>query len=184
MSDDMMPADIDTEVAMNIIERQPGDRQRLKELACREKDAHQRDRYRAVMLALDGQQTKDIQVTLDRSIAFVQRWAYAYRDGGVAAVRATPHPGGVPKLPREHEVHLKARIDAGPQPGDGVCTLRGRDIQRILDQQFGVTYSLNGVYDLLHRLGYSCLKPRPRHEKNDPQAMENFRRAAPLLSRP
>lgn len=71
----------------------------------------------------------------------------------------------------------------GPREGDGVCTLRGKDAVRILNGEFGVAYSLNGVYDLLHRLGFSCLSPRPRHEKNDPAAMEAFKERAPLLSR-
>ena len=50
----------------------------------------------------------------------------------------------------------------------GVCSLRGVDAVRILEAEFGVRYTLDGVYDLLHRLRLSCLVPRPRHRKNDP----------------
>jgi hypothetical protein len=39
------------------------------------------------------------------------------------------------------------------------------------------------VYDLLHRLGLSCLVPRPRHRKNDPEQMQHWVKNAPLLSR-
>ena len=53
---------------------------------------------------------------------------------------------------------------------------------RILNEEFGVEYTLNGAYDLLHRLNLSCLTPRPRHEKNDPEAMKAFKQSAPLLS--
>jgi transposase len=73
------------------------------------------------------------------------------------------------------------RLDAGPRPEDGVCTLRGRDVVAILEREFGVTYSLDGAYDLLERLGYSCLSPRPLHEKADPAAVEQFKQHAPLL---
>ena len=52
----------------------------------------------------------------------------------------------------------------------------------ILEREFGVKYSLDGAYDLLERLGYSCLAPRPRHEKNDPAAVAQFKEQAPLLS--
>ncbi len=167
---------------MDVQEREPGDEPRLIEQSRRERDAEQRDRLRAVALALQGRRTEEIRSILDRSRAFVQRWVYAYRDGGIEAIAATPHPGGPPRLPPQREAELKTRIDAGPRPEDGVCTLRGLDIQRILEEEFGVCYSLNGVYQLLHRLNYSCLKPRPRHEKNDPQAMAAFRGSAPLLS--
>lgn len=168
---------------MNINELQDGDLTRLRTLARQERRAAQRDRYRVAALALEGRETGDIQERLHRSRGFVQRWAYAYRDGGLQALRAKPHPGRMPKLPREQEESFKARLDGGPKPEDGVCTLRGKDAQRILKNEFGVPMSLNGAYDLLHRLGYSCLKPRPRHEKNDPEAMNKFRRSAPLLSR-
>ena len=71
----------------------------------------------------------------------------------------------------------------GPTEADGgVCTLRGLDAVAVLEREFGVAYSLKGAYDLLHRLGFSCLRPRSRHRKNEPAAMDQFRRDAPLLS--
>lgn len=73
---------------------------------------------------------------------------------------------------------------AGKSNGeDGVCTLRGRDAQHILEQEFGVRYSLSTAYSLLHALGLSCLAPRPRHEKNNQAAMARFKESAPFLSR-
>ena len=88
------------------------------------------------------------------------------------------------QAPREREAEFKARMAAGPTAADGgVCVLRGRDARRILAEEFGAGYSLQGVYDLLHRLGLSCLKPRPRHRKNDPEAMARWVEGAPLLSK-
>ena|SRR5437867_3823282 len=168
---------------MHITEHQTGDMDQLRRLARKQRNAEQRDRFRAVILAIDGVETQEIQERLDRSRGFVQRWAYAYRDGGLEALKAKPKPGRSPRLPREREAELAARLDAGPRPEDRVCTLRGKDIQRILDQSFGVRYSLNGVYDLLSRLGYSSLAPRPRHEQNDPRVIEDFKQRAPLLCR-
>jgi transposase len=73
---------------------------------------------------------------------------------------------------------------AGATEADGgVCSLRGVDAVKILEAEFGVRYTLDGVYDLLHRLRLSCLAPRPRHRKNDPQAMREWLDGAPLLSR-
>ena len=70
---------------------------------------------------------------------------------------------------------MKQRLDAPPRPEDGVCTLRGLDIRRILEQEFGVLMSLQAVYDLLHRLGYSSLMPRPQHEDANPEVQEFFK---------
>jgi transposase len=169
---------------MHIFERQSGDVIQLRSLARKQHNAEQRDRLRVVILAIQGLETEQIQHHVDRSRGFVQRWAYAYRDGGIAALQAKPKPGRSPRLPREREAELSARLDAGVTSEDRVCTLRGKDIQRILEQSFGVRYSLNGVYDLLDRLGYSSLAPRPRHEQNDPKVIEEFQRRAPLLCTP
>lgn len=92
-------------------------------------------------------------------------------------------PGRVPRLAADQIEAFKQRIDAGPTEEDGVCTLRGRDLQRILKDEFQAELGLQGVYDLLHRIGYSCLKPRPQHRKSDPEAQERWLKRAPFLSR-
>jgi transposase len=168
---------------MKVSERSAGDVAELARRARDEARAIQRDRYRAVLMALDGRGAVEIAEALGRARRSVQDWAYAYRDGGVDALVPGKSPGRPTKLPRDREQAFKARLDAGPTPADGgVCTLRGRDVVAILEREFGVTYSLDGAYDLLERLGYSCLTPRPAHEKNDPAAAADFRERAPLLS--
>lgn len=168
---------------MNVSEREVGDRDRLLVLAETERHAKQRDRFRAVAMALDDELTQDIADTLGRAKSFVQSWVYAYRDGGIEAIKPVKQTGRRPKLTKDQLARLTKRLDAGPTDKDGVCTLRGRDICSIIETMFNTSYSLNGVYRLLHSMGYSCLKPRPRHEKNSPEAMKAWLEAAPLLSR-
>jgi transposase len=167
---------------MHIEPRSATDATILKVLIRRERNAKQRDRYRVVLLALSGRTAPQIAGQLDRSRRFVQQWAYRYRDGGLENLTEQPRSGKPPKLRRTDEAAFKARLEAGPRPADGVCTFRGRDVQRILKEEFGVEYTLMGAYDLLHRLGFSCLRPRPRHRQNDPQAMAQWVAEAPLLS--
>jgi putative transposase len=170
---------------MTVIPRDPEDRQALNELVRREPDARQRDRYRAVLLAMDGLEGDEIALRLGRSPRFVDEWVGRYRRGGLAALRPKKQPGRRPKLTPRQEEQLKARLDAGPRESDGVCSLRGRDVCKIVEQEFGVVHTLGGIYDVLRRLGYSSLVPRPRHRKNDPAAMERFEREdAPLLPAP
>ncbi len=65
-----------------------------------ERAALQRDRYRAVRLALDHLQTMDIAQRLGRSRDFAQTWAYAYRDGGIDAT-LTRTPVGMAREARQ-----------------------------------------------------------------------------------
>src|SRR5688572_29874734 len=124
---------------MRVTERGPGDAAELTRRARVETNALQRDRYRAVLLALDGQEAVAIAAALGRSRRSVQDWVYAYRDGAVDGLLPGKSTGRPTKLPREREAELMSRLDAGPLESDGgVCTLRGKDVVRILEREFGV----------------------------------------------
>ena len=166
---------------MQVTQRQPGDVAEFKRRINVERDALQRDKYRAVTLALQGQGARAIAKVLGRSRRAVQEWVYAYRDGGVDELLPGKSTGQPTKLRRDQEARFRTRLEAGPTEADGVCTLRGKDVVRILESEFQASYTLDGAYALLHRLGFSCLTPRPRHEKNDPAAVQNFKDHAPLL---
>ena len=162
---------------------------RLRELIRSQSRALQRDRYRAVLLAMQGRDGRELQgdqiaATLGRSPRFVDEWVGRYRTGGLDNLCARKQRGNKPALsPGQLEV-FKTRLLAGPTQADGgVCTLRGKDAQRILAIELGVPLKLSAVYDWMHRGGLSCLKPRPRHRKNNPQAMEDWLVRAPLLSK-
>jgi transposase len=169
---------------MHIQEGSPGDGAALRHRVRAQGEAQQRDRYRVVLLVLEGLETQAIQDRLSRSRGFVQRWAYAYRDGGIAALTAQPRGGSAPKLSPDKQPVFLERFKAGPAQGDaGVCRLGGKDAVRILKEEFGVEYTLTGAYELLHRLGLSCLRPRPRHRKSDPLAQKQWLDRAPFFSR-
>ncbi len=169
---------------MQVQVRSPDDTARLQQLIRSECNAKQRDRLRVALLATQGQETSAIQAALARSRGFVQRWAYAYRDGGIEALAAKRQPGKPPRLKPERTAAFLERMEAGPTEADGgVCTLRVRDAARILEEEFGVRYSVGGALQLLHRLKYSSLRPRPQHRKSDPAAQVKFKADAPLLSR-
>ena len=161
---------------MHVTPHCPGDLAQLQKRVRREGNAKQRDRYRVVLLALEGLTEPQIRTRTARSRGFVQRWVYAYRDGGIPAITAKKPTGQPPKLPREKELEFQRLME---QPG---APRRGRDIQHLLRSHFGVSYSLRGAVLLLHRLGYVPLKPRPVNPKKDPAAEEHWRGAAPLLS--
>jgi transposase len=134
-----------------------------------ENDAARSKRLRIVILALSGYTAPAIAMSLGLSRRICQRWVYRYNEQGLEGLK--DGRGQQPRLPLtpEQQEQVCQRLETGPQPEDQVCSLRGVDIQRILATEFGVLRSLPGVYHLLHRLGYSYLRPRPRHRRTDPQ---------------
>jgi len=108
----------------------------------------------------------------------VQQWVRRYNKDSIAGLTDKPRCGQPTKLPRHKEQAFCSRIESGPRKADGVSVLNGPAIQRLLEREFGVVYSFRGVYDLLYRLGYSCLCPRPQHEKADPRVQEEFKKTS------
>lgn len=172
---------------MTVTLHDPADLLTLRERVRSERNADQRDRLRAVLLAAEGEddcelEGDEIAARLGRSPRFVDQWLARYRKGGLAAIRPGKAKGRKAKLPAEKHAAFKARLLGGPTEADaGVCTLRGVEAKRILAQEFGVEMALSGVYELMHRLNLSCLKPRPQHRKNDPAAAAAWLERAPLL---
>jgi transposase len=174
---------------MKVSLHDPADLPALHERVRLETNAKQRDRLRAVLLAAEGQDGAELEgdqiaSRVGRSPRFVDQWLARYRSGGLAAIKPGKAKGQPPKLAVEKQQAFKARLQAGPTDSDGgVCTLRGTDAKRILAGEFGVEMGLSGVYDLMHRLNLSCLKPRPLHRKNDPKAVADWLQRAPFLPR-
>jgi transposase len=132
-------------------------------------------RVQAVLLAKQGRTAEDIAQALGCSLRAVKNWVAQYNQGDIAALHERPRSGRPPRLDPQEYPRLKERLDAPPRPEDGVCTLRGREIQRILEQEFGAAMCLQAVYDLLHRLDYSSLMPRPQHEESNPEVQAFFK---------
>jgi len=108
----------------------------------------------------------------------IQRWVARYNQAGIKGLAGEPRSGRPAKLSVDQQAEFSARVEAGPKPSEGTATLYGKDIQGIPEKEFAAVYTLDGVYKLLHRLGYSCLKLRPRHEKADPAVQKAFKKTS------
>ncbi|MCP4612694.1 MAG: helix-turn-helix domain-containing protein [Planctomycetes bacterium] len=150
----------------------------LRTLYRTETNAKLAQRIQGVYLASKGLTYPEIMALTAAARRTIQQWVHKYNKESIAGLRDKPRPGTPTKLPRKKEIKLKKRIAAGPTKADGVSVLNGPAIRRILEREFGVLYSRQGLYDLLHRLGYSCLCPRPQHEKAKPQLQAEFKKTS------
>lgn len=162
---------------MDVALHRADDLQTLETLYRHERNAKQRDRFRVVLLALQGMTEPQIRQRVDRGRTFIQTWVYAYRDHGISGIAVKKQTGQPTKLPRDQESAFLDMLSQSDRP------LRGRDMVAILRESFGVTYTLQGAYDLLHRLGYTPLKPRPVNPKKNADHERQWRQSAPFLSK-
>lgn len=169
---------------MKVDWKDASEEQRLAELVATTPGAKQRDRYRVVLIAgrglgdLKELDREQIAAAVGRSRQFVDQWVGRYRRGGIDALVPKRQRGAAKRLTDEQEAELCAKLDAGPPPEEGIAAYNGPILRERIERWFGQLYSLDGVYKLLHRLGYNDLMPRPRHPDTDPAALETFKKTS------
>jgi transposase len=146
----------------------------LRCLEKKENDVQHAKRLRIIILAVQGFTAASVSLTLDICERAVQEWGARYNRSGLQGL--VDHRGGSRRdaFTEEEKAELCVRLEQGATPDDGVCALRARDVQHLLAQEYAVWRRLSSVYALLHRLGYSCLRPRPKRSQSDPAAMAEF----------
>jgi transposase len=151
----------------------------LKEIANlvrTEKDGRVRQRLRAMKFILQGQTIPQVARRMDIADRPLRKWLHRFNDQGPNGLCDMPRPGQPPKLKLKQMERFIERVRKGVTEKDNVCSLSGKDFQQILQTEFDAEYSLGGTYFLLHRLGFSCLCPRPQHPQSDVEAQETFKK--------
>lgn len=154
----------------------------LEALVRAEKNARLANRLRAVLRAMRGRTAKEAAEDVCASRRSVQQWVRLFNEDGPEALRDKPRPGKPRKLNREQEAEVRRWIEDGPDD-PGIPAWRGWLLRDRIEEHFNTPMSLSAAYDLLHRLDYKPLRPRPKHRKSDPEAMEAWEQRAPLLSK-
>jgi transposase len=153
----------------------------VKELAAalrREKRSVNQIRIRAVLSVARGNHVPMVARWISVAERAVRNWVHRYNRRGLVGLQ-DQRKGRQCRLSDSQLEKIRKRLREGAQPEDGVCSLRGRDIQRLLEKEFHIRYCRSSVYYLLHhQLGMSYLKPRPLHRKTDPEAQAAFKKTS------
>ncbi len=171
---------------MKVTWKDAGDADRLRQLIAAEDNAKQRDRYRVVLLAGEGLgavpecSREQIATMVGRARQFVDQWVVRYRQGGLAALLPKKQPGARSKLTAEQLQQVRQWVELGPTQEERLAAYNGPILREKIQDHFGKVYSLNGVYALLHRLGYNDLMPRTTHPDTDPVVLEEFKKKGSL----
>jgi transposase len=135
----------------------------------------ERRRLQAADLFEQGMRQSKVAEVLGVSRQAVSLWHRAWREGGSDALLSTG-PGGSSYLSAEQEAELEVLLRAGPMEHgweDQRWTLAR--IGRLIEERFGVTYEVSGVWRLLDRLGWSWQVPKVRAVERNEEAIAAWR---------
>ncbi len=130
-------------------------------------DKRQADRIKAVILLGTGWSVSDVAEALLLDPDTLRRHVGRYRCGGVEGLLKMNYRGSRPKLNEDQLAQLDAHLSQH-------VYLSSADIIAHIEQTFGIVYSVSGLTDLLHRLGYTYKKPKIVPGKADAEAQKQF----------
>ena len=152
----------------------------LRRAATRCDDANAARRMLALALVVEGSSRADAARAGGMDRQTLRDWVHRYNADGLAGL-SDRHGGGTPcLLSREQEQEVAQWVSEGPDLArDGVTRWRRSDLARTIEARFGVVMAERSISDVLHRLGFRRLAPRPRHPGHDATAQASFRSSSP-----
>lgn len=157
--------------------RQDFDATTLRRLATTAKDTDQVRRLLALAAVYDGQSREQAARIGGMDRQTLRDWVLRFNERGPDGLINVKAPGRPPKLSKEQVEELGRLVEAGPDPEkDGVARWRCVDLKRVLGARFGVDLSEVSLGRVLKKLGFSHISARPRHPKQDPEAITTFKK--------
>ena len=149
----------------------------VRQFAKRARDAAQARRLLAIAAVLDGVSREDAAKIGGMDRQTLRDWVIRFNEQGPDGLINIPSPGVPPKLGKKHRSFLVRLVEEGPIPAvHGVVRWRACDLIMRLHEEFGLSVSDDTIYRALRDLGFSHLSARPKAYKQDPDAMEAFKK--------
>ena len=149
----------------------------LRVLASRHKYRDCRARLRAIALMIEDDLPRgEISRSVGVDVQTLRDWAVRYNAEGLDGLRDAARSGRPHKLDESQTVELVSLIETGSDPDAGEPSRWTLGmIQQWIKDRFDVDFTVEGVRQMLRRLGFRHLSPRPIHPKTKPEAQEYFR---------
>jgi transposase len=104
-------------------------------------------------------------------------WVYRYNEFGAVGLISKKSPGRPAKLSAEQKEEITKIVDAGPYlEKDNIVRWRCVDLKYIIRDRFDIDFHVDSIGRLLHGLRFSHISARPRHPKQKPEAIEDFKK--------
>ena len=149
----------------------------LRRRAQIETDGRASRRMLALAAVLEGARRADAARLAGMDRQSLRDWVHRFNAEGIEGLHDRPHTGRPSRLSEGQMAAFRAVVLRGPDSEkDGVSSWTAKDLCRIVEERYEVSYSENGMLKLLHSLDLSWQKTRPVHPKADPQAQADFKK--------
>jgi len=129
------------------------------------------------MIHLQSQkQVEEVADIVKQSCPTIYTWLRWFKDGGLSRlVENVKGRGRKLKLSGDNALILKEMILQAHKKREG-GRITGKDVQKIIKEQWGADYCLSSIYAILKRIGLVWITSRSKHPKADPEVIEDFKK--------
>ena len=140
----------------------------LKEALAREKNPKIRERIRIIMHIKQGLSGRKTAKLTGPSRDTISRWVKRFNKNGFDGLHDKPRKGGKPKVDPQKIIDI---LEKDPREfGYNIEGWTAKVLHVHILKAFGVNYHPNYIYQLVRRLGYSLIVPRPENIKKASEA--------------
>ena len=143
------------------------------------KEPHGRNRIR--LLAMHhiqlGKSFKTISAIVKSHWKTVQSWLRRFRNNGFEGLFESQRSGCSRKINALQESALLDKINTLSESKTGGY-ITGKELHRMLLEEYGVKCSLRTVYNTIHRLGFSWITSRSMHPKSNQEIQNTYKKTS------
>lgn len=125
----------------------------------------------------EGQSMDAIAEQLQISRTAVNESLHRFQERGISAKDDERRTGRPRKLDQKQLKGLRKKLLSGPRKGTNVLWTT-RQILDLVKREYGLEYTTRHLRRLMHQLGFSLQKPRPRHYKTDIAKQAHFKKTS------
>jgi len=107
----------------------------------------------------------------------VQSWIKKFREEGFEGLFESSRSGAPKKLTEQQEIFIKEKIESLSKTEVGGY-ITGKDLHKMLCNQTHAKCSLRTVYNTLHRLNFSWITSRSKHQHGNYARQEEYKKTS------
>jgi transposase len=150
----------------------------FKAIAKQAKSPRLRIRLLGLMHLQEGHSLSAVAKMFNVRWKTAKNWLRKFLTSGVDGLCDKPRSGRKPHLQVDDVIPFKKAIEKLQSKRQGGRVI-GKDIQKLLREQFSAEYDLDSIYRLLERVGMVWITARSIHPKADKKAQETFKKTLP-----
>jgi len=151
----------------------------LRRLAASTKHANQSRRLLSIAAVLDGMSRADAARIGGMDRQTLRDWAHRFNELGPDGLKDNYRRGNPRRLSAAQQQELASIVEAGPDRAiHGVVRWRRVDLQKLIEERFGVEYHERTVGKVLKDIGFSHVSARPQHPMQDCEVIAAYKKTS------